>query len=284
MIPILLYHKISKFDISGTWVTPNQFDQEMQYLYNQGYTTIMPDEIQKSEDRRQRTEDRGQRTEDRRQMTEDRKPKAESQKLLITFDDGYSSFYSIAFPTLLKYGFRATCFVVTGYIGKKSEWDVNFGKKDRHLDLMQIRELKQYGFVIGSHTRTHPDLTKLSIPKIKQELRDSKLELEDKLGEEVQYLSFPFGRYNKLIVNLAMETGYKLVFTSNPLMKEVLPPENYVIGRMGVYIIDQLPQFKAKLHKGVFQLIEARKAQVINSFSRGTWIWKTMNPFCKQNI
>ena len=260
MIPILLYHKVSKFDISGTWVTPKQFDQQMQYLYNQGYTTITPNEINSD------------------QLT------LHNPELLITFDDGYSSFYSVAFPTLLKYGFRATVFVVTGYIGKKSEWDVNFSKKDRHLDLMQMRELKKSGFTIGSHTRTHPDLTKISIHKVKQELRDSKLELEDKLGEEVQYLSFPFGRCNKLIVDLAMEAGYKLVFTSNPLMKEVLPQDVYIIGRMGVYIIDQLPQFKAKLHKGVFQLIEARKAQVINSFSRGTWIWKTMNPFYKQDI
>lgn len=253
MTPILLYHKVTNFDVSGIWVTPNQFEQQMQYLYNQGYTTITPYELTQASD---------------------------ISRILITFDDGYGSFYHKALPVLLKYRFKAVIFVVSKYIGKQNWWDVNLGTRERHLNLEELREIKNYGFIIGSHTRTHQNLTKIPIQRAKEEILNSKYELEDKLADKVLFLSFPFGRYNNSIVELALEAGYKLTFTSNPFVEQY-----NIIGRIGVYIIDQLPQFKAKLHRnGIFYLAEARKAQIINFFSNGTWMWKTLNPFVKHSI
>ncbi len=173
--------------------------------------------------------------------------------------------------------------MVTKYIGKENLWDVSFGRKERHLNSKELQELKNMGFVIGSHTRTHPDLTQIPINKAREEIFNSKLELEDKLGEEVHFLSYPFGRYNNAIIKLSLESGYKLSFTSNPLVNG-----EGVRGRMGVYIIDGLADFKAKLqvhspqstihsHYSMPYLIEARKCQVINFFSRGTWIWKKIH-------
>ena len=260
MIPILTYHKVTNFDVSGTWVTPLQFEQQMRYLYKNGYKTITPDDL-----------------------THDSRFTIHDSRILITFDDGYESFYQKALPILLKYGFRALIFVVTKYIGKENLWDVNFGRKERHLDLRELQELKSLGFVIGSHTRNHPDLTRIPIHKAKEEILDSKLELEDKLGEEVHFLSYPFGRYNDTLIKLALEAGYKLSFVSNPLVNG-----EGVRGRMGVYIIDGLTHFKAKLqvgsHYSMPYLIEAKKSQFINFFSRGTWMWKTLNPFSKPCI
>lgn len=259
MSQVLLYHKVTNFDVSGTWVTPGQFEQQIKYLYDHNYTPILPHEL---------LNNRG---------------KAHPQlkkSVLITFDDGYASFYFRVLPVLLRYKFSALVFVVTGYIGKKNCWDVNFGTMERHLNLKELQELKRYGFIIGSHTRTHPNLTKISFQRAKEEILNSKLELEDKLGDVVQFLSFPFGRYNNQTLELALEAGYKLTFTSNPLVNQ-----SSVVGRMGIYIIDQLSQFKAKLHQNsFFHLAEARKAQLINFFSHGTWMWKTLNPLTKHSI
>ncbi len=268
MIPILTYHKVTNFDVSGAWVTPLQFEQQMRYLYQNGYSTIHPKEL----------------------LTHDSQPTTRNLKVLITFDDGYGTFYQKAMPILLKYGFRALIFIVTDYIGKENLWDVNFGGKKRHLNLKELQELKNMGFTIGSHTKTHPDLTRIPIHKAKEEILNSKIELENKLGEKVHFLSYPFGRYNDTVVKLALESGYKLSFVSNPLANQ-----EGIRGRMGVYIIDGLTHFKAKLqvgnqrsttnnHCSMPYLIEARKSQFINFFSRGTWIWKTLNPFSRHCI
>lgn len=239
----ICYHKIKKFDLSGIWVTPKQFDKQMQYLYKNKYNSIFPEENKKEKD------------------------------IIITFDDGYESFYWEAFPILSKYGFKAIVFIPSKYIGKNSEWDVNFGKKEIHLSLQQLIELKKYGIEIGSHSSNHLELKKLPIEKAKEEIINSKKELEDKLGSEVKYFSFPFGRYNNYLVNLVKDAGYKFAFSSNPFANG-----DIVIGRIGVYIIDGLVNFKAKLQKNTFTyMVEAKKSQIINAFSYLTYIWKTFN-------
>jgi peptidoglycan/xylan/chitin deacetylase (PgdA/CDA1 family) len=268
MIPVLLYHKITGFDVSGTWVTRGQFKQQMKYLYEQGYTTVEPDEWMKN------------RKKDMAHGAGSKVQGAGRKQVLITFDDGYESFYSRALPILTEYGFKALIFVVTSYIGKKSYWDVNFGTRDKHLDLRELKELRDRGFMIGSHTRTHPDLTRISPDQTRDEILGSKSELEDALGSEVKYISFPFGRHTTRTVDLSLECGYELVFTSSPFVKH-----EQAVGRTGLYIIDQMPNFKAKVHgSGAFYLAEAHKTRIINSFSRGTWMWKTLNPFTKPRI
>ncbi|MDI6840386.1 MAG: polysaccharide deacetylase family protein [bacterium] len=260
MLPILLYHEVTDFDFSGTWVTPHQFESQMRYLHKNGYTTITPYEIISTG------------------SFGNSKSSIHNSNILITFDDGYESFYYKALPILLRYGFRATIFVVTNYIGRENLWDVSIGRRRRHISLAQLDELKKYGFIIGSHTRMHPDLTKIRLNQAKDEILNSKLELEDKLGSKVDFISYPFGRYNATILDLVKEAGYRLSFTSNPFVNS-----KSVLGRMGVYIIDSLANFKSKLYKkdSVYRTFEATKSVVINSLSPGTWIWKTLNPFSK---
>jgi len=251
MIPILTYHKVVNFDISSTWIPPQQFERQMQYLYKNDYTTVTPYEL----------------------LTPSRQ---EKQKILITFDDGYESFYKNVLPILLHYKFKAIIFIVANYIGKQNLWDVNFShRKTYHLSWSQLRELRSLGFEIGSHTNTHPDLTKIAIPHAKKEIFNSKAELEQGLGISVDFISFPFGRYNEAIVELTKEASYKLAFTSNPFLNSP-----YIVGRMGMYLIDSLANLRTKLHsKGSFYKLEGIKSNLINFFSRGTWIWKSLNPF-----
>lgn len=250
MVPILLYHKICGFDPSGTWTTPSQFERQMKYLYDNGYKTITPYELGENKEK----------------------------TIMITFDDAYEDFYYNALPCMRKYGFTAVLFAISGYVGQDNSWDINWGVKKKLMNWEQLKELIKYGFIIGSHTATHPELTRIPLDKVKTELLTSKIELENNLGSKIDFISYPFGSYNQNIVKIVRETGYKLSFTSSPFIME-----DMVMGRMGMYIIDTLLDLKFKLDKGnkACYFFEAVKSHTINMFSHGTWVWKNFESFLR---
>ncbi len=131
--------------------------------------------------------------------------KTASKYLSFTFDDGWESDYKIALPVLLENNLKATFFITTNMVGQK-----------KFMSWSQIRELSQYGMEIGSHTKSHPFLTKIPLKEAHIELQESKKELEEKLGREIVALSIPGGEYNKNILNIAREVGYKTIAISKP--------------------------------------------------------------------
>lgn len=154
----LVYHKITNFEWGGTWVTPHQFESQMHYLYQNGYKTINLSESFYHQ-----------------LSFAEGNFSTINHQLLITFDDGYENIYTYAYLLLRKYGFNAIIFIIAGYIGKENLWDVNVGfKRFKHLNWEQIKEMQRAGFVFGSHTVTHPALTKIPINKAKEEIEISK--------------------------------------------------------------------------------------------------------------
>jgi len=122
----------------------------------------------------------------------------------LTFDDGHSSDWDFAFPILHEMGAKATFFVVTDWIGKPG-----------FLSAEQIRKLRKNGMQIGSHSCSHPNLLELSHNSLKTELVDSRLILEDLLGEEITSFSLPFGIGGDSTVDTVLNCGYKHCCTSN---------------------------------------------------------------------
>jgi peptidoglycan/xylan/chitin deacetylase (PgdA/CDA1 family) len=124
-------------------------------------------------------------------------------QIIITFDDGHISIYTIAMPILLEYGFPAVFFITVKNIGTSNG-----------VSWQQLREMADNGMSIQSHTMTHPFLSDLPPKEIRWELQESKTILEQQLGQPVDYLSLPGGRCNSTVKNIAMEVGYKAVCTS----------------------------------------------------------------------
>jgi len=185
-IPVLCYHQFSagksKNKIS---VSEETFDRQMAYLKNNGYNVITLKQFDDFIEYRQRP------------------PK---KSVVITIDDGWKTVKTIAYPILKKYGFTAVLFAYTDLIKSKSNsvaltWD-------------DLREMIESGVIeVESHTATHADLTKITDEQIGKELVDSKNVIRSRLGISSAFLAYPYGNFNKSVVDSMDKIGYRVGFT-----------------------------------------------------------------------
>lgn len=128
-----------------------------------------------------------------------------SGAIVLTFDDGYLSVLEHALPALSVYGFTATIFLASGFAGLPAS-AARARNPDFDRDLLgwnHAAELVGAGWEIGSHSVSHPDLTRLNQAACEQELRDSKTELEQRLQHPVRSLAYPYGRLNNRVRDAA---------------------------------------------------------------------------------
>lgn len=127
--------------------------------------------------------------------------------LAITFDDGYSNNLHVAAPIMQDLDLPFTLFIITDFV--KSN-------KKGFLTINELKEISAFKNVdIGSHTVSHPHLTKLNDNEVMHELLDSKHFLEDLLGKSITLFSYPYGDYDIRIRNLVEAAGYKIARTSH---------------------------------------------------------------------
>ena len=185
--PLLLqYHQVGPPVRGGTWVTPRQFRAHLRWLEQR-----FP--LPRDRDHLLRILRGGSGT-------------------VITFDDALLDVYREAFPVLSTFGGVGMVFVVTGCMGRRVSWDATFGKRLYHMDREHLLELHRAGWVVASHTHTHPDLTRLTPREREWELRRSREVLEDLLQTEVLFLSYPFNRFNSAVMEDVRRAGYRMAF------------------------------------------------------------------------
>lgn len=182
-IPILTYHNIDKVVMNDIYtISLSKFKEHIDWLSKEGYSTIsLNNFIDWQSDSNNFPE----------------------KIIIITFDDGHRSCYELALSILKKYGFKATFFITTSWIGKEHylRWD-------------DIKTMKEMGMEFGSHSYSHTPLTQLSDREIHNELKVSKIELEENLNITIDFLSIPGGFFNDKIKKIAKELGYKAILTS----------------------------------------------------------------------
>lgn len=146
-----------------------------------------------------------------------RRPGTDNRKLVVvTFDDGFRDFHKHAFPVLRQYGFSATMFLPTAFIGSEPR---RF-KERECMTWAEVRECHQAGIEFGSHTVNHPKLYELDCAQIRTELEVSKAVIEEQLGERVSSFAYPYAfpsadhAFVQKFVELLRVTGYECNVTT----------------------------------------------------------------------
>jgi peptidoglycan/xylan/chitin deacetylase (PgdA/CDA1 family) len=130
--------------------------------------------------------------------------------VVITADDGWKSFYQIAYPILKKYGYPSTLFVYTDF----PESD------DLALTWPMIKEMAKNGVDVECHSKTHRNLRmqrdedfKAYVNTLESELKVVQSEMQRKGGLTCRYLAYPYGGHNPLVVALTQKYGFRAAFT-----------------------------------------------------------------------
>lgn len=195
-IPIITYHCIDNNIVGdkNMFVSPKQFEQQMKYLHDSGFTPITFKQLDA--------------------VSSIKKP------LIITFDDGYEDNYLNAYPILKKYNFKATIFLISNAIGH-----------ERYLKINEIDQMKDL-IDFQSHTVHHWNLTKLPKASVEKEIIDSKTDLEKLLNKRVFVLSYPYSAYNKNIISITKKYYKYGITMSNYKIYEY--PGTYEIKRIEI--------------------------------------------------
>ena len=189
-IPIIVYHSIRPYTPDESKIqdqfdiTPELFEKHLEYLKKNGFTTLSFNQLA--------------------DYFINKKPLPQ-KSVILNFDDGWENQYTYAFPLLKKYHDIGTFFIFTNAIGHK-----------HYLTSEEIHELDASGMEIGSHTKSHPYLSKLSSLELKKEIFESKDILEHLLGKPVTAFASPFGYSNPEIISIIKEAGYTTGRTTVP--------------------------------------------------------------------
>jgi peptidoglycan/xylan/chitin deacetylase (PgdA/CDA1 family) len=197
---ILGYHRfVNKVRHPDTEITPAAFEAQMKDLKDHGITVIKMQDLLAWK--------RGEKN-------------IPPRSAVITFDDGWESQYTVAWPILKKFGYPLTMFIYTeGVRGG------HFGGGEA-ITWEELGEMRDAGVDIEAHSETHQDLRKpydkvtkrhLNPAEYEQwlhnEIAGSKELLEQKLAIKVDCFAVPYGFYNKHIEQVARNAGYQGIFT-----------------------------------------------------------------------
>ncbi|HEY3365045.1 MAG TPA: polysaccharide deacetylase family protein [Symbiobacteriaceae bacterium] len=212
-VPVLMYHEIGDKP-NNNYVDQVEFEAQMRWLADHGYHGVTLGEVYRHFHQAAPLPPR---------------------PVAITFDDGYSTFYTIVVPTLQQHHFRATNFVITGQVGKHEfmTWD-------------EVEQLPKLGMEVGAHTVHHPDLRMISEERLHEEVFGSKAALEAHLGIPVQFFCYPSGQHNNAVLAMVQAAGFLAGVTTayGPATPEQDP---LIMDRIRVLRTDTVDAFGVKV-------------------------------------
>jgi peptidoglycan/xylan/chitin deacetylase (PgdA/CDA1 family) len=194
---ILMYHNIDNppknARIPNLYVTPRMFRFQMWYLKKAGFRVLSIQDL----------------------VAVVGAGETQQNMAAITFDDGFVDFYKNAYPILQQHGYPSTVFVVSGLAGKVNAWDhANESIIKPLMNWEQLREINQNGVEIGSHTKTHPELTRISSDQQVMEIAGSKKDLEERLNHPIETFCYPGGDHNNEVKEAVKKAGYCCAVTT----------------------------------------------------------------------
>lgn len=229
-IPILTYHKFCTGEsLDAYTINIDLFKEHMEYLKENDYRVISISELLNCIENNFFPE----------------KP------VIITIDDGFKSVYNLAYPILKEYGFSATLFLYTNFIGNGPN----------QLSWKEIKEMLDQGLEIGSHSVSHTNLLNMKknesyldyINRTKKEIFLSKAILERNTGSSIVSFAYPYGVYSQEIIMLAKQAEYKALLNVNN-MNNSIPINPYSLNRQVISSSCSLEKFQAILQEKTLQV------------------------------
>ncbi len=235
-VPVLMYHDLAvqKSDNSLV-ISAEQFENQIKALSEEGYTGIsitqLIDYVEKGVE-------------------------LPDKPVLITFDDGYTSNYELAYPILEKYNMKATIFVIGVSVGK-DKYKSTDNNITPHFSYEQAREMIDSGLIdIQSHTfdmhqwsafeqgKARSNIMPFEKEKesdyislLKNDISSSQKEILEGTGTEMTALAYPLGKYNTLTEVVLGRMDIKATFTvqsgTNTVIKG-LPQSLRAMKRYGI--------------------------------------------------
>ena len=174
-----MYHRFDENKYPSTNIKINDFKEHLKIIENSKIQFINP-----------------------KNFENELKNKKKQRKILLTIDDGFSSFYNNAWPILKERKIPFILFVSTREVGAFNymTWD-------------QIREISKENFVeIGNHSHSHEYLVDEDIDLIKEDIEKSIRIFKKELKRNSEFFSYPFGEYSLAFKDLIRSLGFKYAF------------------------------------------------------------------------
>lgn len=185
-VPILCYHQIRDWrakDSKGAkdYIVPvDQFKAQIKMLADSGYHTILPDQLYAY-------------------LTTG--AKLPSKPVMLTFDDTDLDQFTVAKPTLDKYGFKGMYFVMTVSLGRP-----------HYMSKAQVKQLSDEGNAIGSHTWDHHNVKKYQGQDWVTQIEKPTKTLQEITGKDIKYFAYPFGLWNPQAIPELKKRGFVAAF------------------------------------------------------------------------
>ena len=229
---VLCYHAISESWPAALSIRPDQLRRQLEWLLARGYRGMTFHDAVTSAPR--------------------------ARTFAVTFDDAFRSVLDLAYPILKSLGLVGTVFVVTDFAtsARPLEWSgIEHWKRGRYDDELRglswsdLDRLAHAGWEIGSHTCTHPRLTRLFDEDLSRELQDSRAACEKALGRPCMSLAYPYGDFDARVAAAAKRAGY-----SAAAIEDLRRPAPLTWPRVGVYRGNSMRRFKLKVSPTIRRL------------------------------
>ena len=158
-----MYHRFNENKYPSTNIKMEIFKKHMEIIIDKKYNFLNPEDFDKNFFKVKK-----------------------NKKILITIDDGFSSFYENAWPYLKEKKIPFILFISTEAIGKNG-----------YMNWEQIKEIEKESFAfIGNHSHSHEYLLEFGIDEFKNDILKSIEIFKKNLGYNPIYFSYPFGEFS----------------------------------------------------------------------------------------
>lgn len=224
-VPILTYHNIVDVMDEDPQITVNittkKFEEQIKWLHSHGYKTITMDELFEWKTNNK---------------------KIPRKSIIITFDDGWKSYYEKAIPILEKYHMKSNVFVVWEYTKNVTERNEN-----TYMNFNDISDIisNHKDHQILSHSYSLHDKAKADSQDYN--LYNSDIKKVASLGYDIKYYAYPYGHNNEEYIRALKDNNYRLAFTFGPYDYVSKDSDNYRLPRMGLFESTKDWKFKLKM-------------------------------------